>query len=62
MNVQIPEIDGESVADAVDVLGDVKSWKLTDPRWHAVVQVIEMLEAAWAGRDVEAFRAATTDE
>jgi CATRA-Associated Small Protein len=54
-------LDPELRAAALDVLGDVLGWRLTDRRWAVVGQVVDGLRAALRERDAEMLRASTYD-
>lgn len=44
--------------DALDVLGDVTGWRLSESRWVGVTSVLESLRAALASGDDEGVRSA----
>jgi hypothetical protein len=59
MSSAFPGLDAESADDALEVLGDVPSWRLTEGRWATVTTLLTALADAVARGDAEAFRAAT---
>ena len=59
MNSAFPGLDAESAEDALGVLADVTSWRLTDGRWSTVTTLLAALVDAVENGDVDAFRAAT---
>jgi len=48
-------------AEALDVLSDVRQWRLADARWRAVEQVLIAMDAAVQADDSDALMAATAD-
>ncbi|XVS61692.1 CATRA system-associated protein [Actinosynnema sp. CA-299493] len=59
MDSAFPGLDDESTEDALGVLADVASWRLTDGRWSTVTALLTALLDAVEDADVDAFRAAT---
>jgi hypothetical protein len=55
------EIRAETVATALDVLGDLDAWRLSEPRWARVEEILEALTAAVAAADLDGVRQATAD-
>jgi CATRA-Associated Small Protein len=55
------EFEAELIADAMDVVREVESWRLAEVRWERVREILGSLAAALAARDLPALRDATTD-
>ncbi|GAB3855974.1 CATRA system-associated protein [Dactylosporangium cerinum] len=53
--------DDERVQDAVDALQDMVLWEMSPQRWEHVHDLMGLIGAAFAARDVGAFRAAVFD-
>lgn len=50
------QLDAETRADILDVLGDIAEWHLPPPRWAHVVDSVEALAVALANGDTLAVR------
>ncbi|WP_158852132.1 CATRA system-associated protein [Saccharothrix deserti] len=61
MSSVFPDLDDESADDALTVLGDVRSWQLTEVRWATVADVLAALAGAVERGDVEGLRVATIE-
>ncbi|MEV0168103.1 CATRA system-associated protein [Nonomuraea fuscirosea] len=58
---EVPALDAEATADALDVLEDLPEWELVPARWERVRDILDSLEAALRTRDPEAAREAIAD-
>ncbi len=47
-------LDTEAIADALDVLDDLREWQLAPARWERVRDALDRLESALLSRDFEA--------
>ena len=53
--------DVELRADALDVLQDLRQWRMTAPRWATVRRALEAMRAAYDVGDGQALRSAVYD-
>jgi len=60
-SVDLDEFRSETIADALDVLGDVGAWRLTEPRWVQVETILQSLATAVAAADFDGLRRATAE-
>jgi hypothetical protein len=60
-SVDPDEVRSETIADALDVLGDLGAWRLAEPRWAQVETILESLVTAVAHGDVDGLRRATAE-
>jgi hypothetical protein len=51
----------QAEAEALEILHDLRDWRLTPSRWDLVGQIIASMTAAAAEGDVAALQRATTD-
>lgn len=58
---EVPALDAEATADALDVLEDLPEWELAPARWERVRDILDSLEAALRARDREAAQEAIAD-
>jgi hypothetical protein len=55
------DLDGETRADALDVLRDLLDWRMAPARWEQVERLVAAMDSALADGDVNALRRATIE-
>jgi hypothetical protein len=55
------ELDDETSAEALDVLGDLLEWQLAPQRWERVEQIVVAMAEALAAGDADGLREATAE-
>jgi hypothetical protein len=60
-SVDRDESRSETIADALDVLGDMGAWRLAEPRWVQVETILQSLATAITTADFDGLRRATAE-
>ncbi|WP_431917799.1 CATRA system-associated protein [Nonomuraea jabiensis] len=58
---EVPVLDAEATADALDVLNDLPDWELAPARWERVHDILGAFETALHSRDSDAAQEAIAD-
>jgi hypothetical protein len=57
----VPEIDDETKTEALDVLTEILSWRMPDPQWNHIADLVETMASALTTGDAGKLRTATID-
>lgn len=54
----MPDIDDEAKAEALDILTEIPSWRMPEPRWDHVAELVDAIGTALTTGDPDMLRTA----